>query len=128
MVHVSLHSSDEIEYLNVMPPGAQAAAHTMHVHEECVSEYTFSRPTHAHTHPHTHPHTHAHTHHMHQTLQACLLVMVFQGLNHNALTFWTESVPGYLHAGSVSHAEWNYTGQKQGERQGLKKKKKDTSF
>ena len=44
--------------------------------------------------------------------------MVFQSLNHNALTFWTESVPGYLHAGSVSHAEWNYTGQKHGEKQG----------
>ena len=54
MVHVSLHSSDEIEYLNVMPPGAQAAAHTKHVHEECVSEYTLSPPTHTHTHTRTH--------------------------------------------------------------------------
>ena len=124
MVHVSLHSSDEIEYLNVMPPGAQAAAHTMHVHEECVSEYTFSRPTHTHTHTHTRAHTPYASDFT--SLFACNGVSGSESQCSNLLDRISARLPSCW-LGESCRVEL-YRTKARGKARFKKKKKKDTSF
>ncbi len=83
-----------------------------------LSQHTYTKNVYVNVHSNTH------THHMHQTSQACH-AKVIQGLNHNDVTFWTESAPDYLDASSVSHAGWNYTGERHGATRGEKKEERE---